>query len=235
MNISVEGLRVEVRDRVAFLTLDRQERRNALSLAMRQAIEQLCAGIDDDPDVDVLVLRAAGPVFCAGADLTEIRELGGALAPTDPGAALRSVGKPVLCAVDGACVTGGLELALSCDLIVASHRARFRDTHAQLGVLPRWGMSALLPRAVGLAKAKQMTLTGEFVDAAEALRIGLVADVVPHDQLDDTVAALAAAIVAGNARAQRAALDLYDRGVGATLDEALDLERVASQAFTLPS
>ena len=89
MDGSVEGLTVEVRDRVEFVTIDREERRNALSVAMRQAIERICADVDDDPDVDVLVLRAIGPVFCAGADLTEIRELGGALPPTDPGAALR--------------------------------------------------------------------------------------------------------------------------------------------------
>ena len=233
MEGSVDGLTIEVRDRVGFITLDRQERRNALSLAMRQAIERICAAVDDEPDVDVLVLHAVGPVFSAGADLTEIRELGGALTPTDPGAALRSVDKPVLCAVGGACVTGGLELALSCDLIVASDRARFRDTHARLGVLPRWGMSALLPRAVGVAKAKEMTLTGAFVEAEEALRIGLVTRLAPHDELDATVEALAAEIVAGNARAQRASLDLYDRGIGLTLAEAVELERVASQGFTL--
>ncbi len=231
MDVSVEGLTVEVRDRVGFVTLDRQERRNALSVAMRQAIERICADVDDDPDVDVLVLRALGPVFCAGADLTEIRELGGSLPSTDPGAALRSVGKPVLCAVGGACVTGGLELALSCDLVVASDRARFRDTHARLGALPRWGLSVLLPRAVGVTKAKEMTLTGAFVDAEEALRVGLVTRVVAHDELDAVVAALAAEIVAGDAPAQRASLDLYERGVGLGPDEAFELERTVGQDF----
>jgi enoyl-CoA hydratase len=227
----VEGLRVEVRDRVGWVTIDRPERRNALSLAARLALEAICTAVDDDDAVDVLVLAAVGPVFCAGADLIEIRELGDALVSTDPGAALRSVGKPVIAAVGGACVTGGLELALSCDLIVASTAARFRDTHARIGVLPRWGMSALLPRAVGIAKAKEMTLTGAFVDADEALRIGLVSRVVAPAELDATVAALAAEIAACDPRAARASLDLYDESSGMPLAAALRAEQAASIAF----
>lgn len=230
---AVEGLRVEVRDRVAVLTIDREERKNALTVAMRQALEVICGAVDDDDEVDVVVLAAVGPVFCAGVDIKEVGELGSAATPTDPGAALRSVAKPVLCAVGGACVSGGLELALSCDLIVASDRARFADTHARLGALPRWGLSALLPRAVGLAKAKEMTITGNFVDAETALGFGLVTRVVPHDQLLEATLALAADIVSNDQRAVRASLDLYDRGAWCSVTEALVLEREIAGAWTV--
>jgi len=198
---------------------------------MRQRLEQLCADVDADDAVDVVVLTAVDPVFCAGADVKEIAQLGSALPPTNPGAALRSVSKPVLAAVNGACVTGGLELALSCDFIVASDRARFADTHARLGVIPRWGMSALLPRAVGIRKAKELTATGAFVDAHEALRIGLVAHVVPHDELAGRALVLATSIAEGEARAIRASLDLYDRGDGRTRSEALELEAEVSRGW----
>jgi enoyl-CoA hydratase len=221
-------LGTDVADRVLTITIDRPDAKNALSLAMRQELERLAAAVDTDDEVDVVVLTAVDPVFSAGADIKEIVALGSALPPTNPGAALRGIDKPVLAAVNGACVTGGLELALSCDLIVASDRARFADTHARLGVLPRWGMSALLPRAVGLAKAKELTATGAFVDAREALRIGLVNAVVPHDELGARVHELGAAIAAGPQPAIRASIELYDRSVGLSLTDALALEAETS-------
>ena len=226
-------LRTEIADRVLTLTIDRPEAKNALTLAMRRQIEGLAREVDDDDAVDVVVLTAVDPVFCAGADIKEIVALGASLTPTNPGAALRSIGKPVIAAVNGACVTGGLELMLSCDIVVASDRARFADTHAKLGALPRWGMSALLPRAVGVAKAKEITATGAFVDAEEALRIGLVHHVVPHDELGTRTRELCAAIVAANQRAVRASINLYDRGNGMSLADALALEAEVGGAWTV--
>jgi enoyl-CoA hydratase len=228
-----ESLRAEVDDRVLTITIDRPEAKNALTLAMRQQLEQLAAEVDTDDAVDVVVLTAVDPVFSAGADIKEIATLGVSLPPTNPGAALRAVAKPLIAAVNGACVTGGLELALSCDFIVASDRARFADTHARLGVLPRWGMSALLPRAVGLAKAKELTATGAFVDADEALRIGLVNAVVSHDELSARAHELAVAIAAGPQPAIRASIDLYDRGVGLSLADALALEADTSTKWVV--
>jgi len=229
----VEGLRTQVADRVLTLTIDRPEAKNALTLAMRQWMEQRAREVDGDDAVDVVVLTAVDPVFSAGADIKEIVALGSSLTPTNPGGALRSIGKPVIAAVNGACVTGGLELVLSCDIAIASDRARFADTHAKLGALPRWGMSALLPRAVGLAKAKEITATGAFVDADEALRIGLVNHVVPHDELATRTRELCAAIIAANQPAVRASIDLYDRGNGMSLDEALALEAEVGAAWTV--
>jgi enoyl-CoA hydratase len=231
--VTVDGLRVETVDRARWITIDRPDAKNALTLAMRQEIERIGRDVDADDTVDVVVLTAVDPLFCAGADIKEINALGPALTPTNPGAALRGIAKPVVAAVNGTCVTGGLELVLSCDMVVASERARFADTHARLGALPRWGMSALLPRAVGLAKAKEITATGAFVDAEEALRIGLVNHVVAHDELLPRTRALVAAIVAGNQPAVRASIDLYDRGNGLTLAEALALEVEVGGAWTV--
>lgn len=229
----VDGLREERHDGVLTLVFDRPPARNALTVAMRQRIEVLCAEVDDDPEVDVIVLTGADPMFCAGADVKEIAALKTALPSTDPGRALRGVAKPVIGAVNGPCVTGGLELALSCDFLVASDRATFADTHARLGVLPRWGMSALLPRAVGVRYAKEMTATGLPIDAAEALRVGLVNRVVPHVELAGQVRELADAIRRTNAPALLASIDAYDRGQSLPFDEALTLEVERSAAWVV--
>lgn len=227
-------LRTDLTDGVLTVTIDRPEAKNALTLAMRRKMERLCRSVDEDDAVAVVVLAAADPVFCAGADIKEIAALGGALPPTNPGAALRGVGKPVICAVNGACVTGGLEIALSCDWIIASERASFADTHARLGVLPRWGMSALLPQAIGVRLAKEMTATGRRMDAAEALRAGLVNAVVPHAELAARVAETARAVAGTDRPALAATLALYDDGAGQPLDLCLTRERERATAWTPP-
>jgi enoyl-CoA hydratase len=129
---------------------------------------------------------------------------------------------PVVCGVNGACVAGGLELALSSSFVVASDRARFADTHARLGAVATWGLTALLPRAVGVRRATEMSLTGDFVDADEALRIGLVNHVVGHEELAAFTAQLASRVTDNPAGAEIAGL--YRRSAGMTLAEALALE-----------
>jgi enoyl-CoA hydratase len=141
----------------------------------------------------------------------------------DPAAALRASVTPTICAVNGACVSGALEIALSCTFAIASDRARFADTHARLNVVAGWGLSALLPRAVGLRKAREMSITGNFVDAEEALRIGLVNHVVAHDELLTRAVALAHDV--SPQPAVREVLRLYARGEGLSLSEALTMER----------
>lgn len=226
-------IRRELEEGVLFVTIDRQEAKNALTLAMRHEIEGLPDEVNEDDDVAVVVLTATEPVFCAGADLKEIAAAGDTMPPTRPGAALRAITKPCFAAVGGACVTGGLELALSCDFIVASDRARFCDTHAKIGVLPRWGMSALLPRRVGLARAKEISLSGRWVDAHEAERIGLVNRVFPHGEWRDRTRALAREI-AGNPRAAvLATRQLLDRGEALSVRDALELEEDVAGAFTV--
>lgn len=225
-------LRREREGDVLVLTIDRQDRKNALTIAMREEIERLPEEVNVDPGVAVVILAATEPVFCAGADLKELAATPDSPA-TRPGAGLRAIEKPTIASVGGACVTGGLELALSCDFILASDRARFADTHARIGVLPRWGMSALLPRRIGLARAKEISLSGRWVDAGEAERIGLVNRVVPHGTLRDETLELARRVAAHPSKAVVATLDLLDRGEGLSLGDALDLEDEVAGAFVV--
>ena len=233
MSESVSGaeelthLRVEDDDGVRVITIDRPDAKNALTLAMRTALIDLVAAADASLDVQAIVITATDPVFSAGVDFKE--RLGGERRPVDwalrpdPAAALRAAITPTICAVNGACVSGGLEIALSCAFVVASERARFADTHARLNVVPGWGLTALLPRAVGLRRAREMSITGNFVEADEALRIGLVNHVVAHDELRARAVALARDVAPQPA--VREVLRLYNRGDGLSLADALALER----------
>lgn len=226
-------IRHHLEDGVLTLTLDRPEAHNALDLAMRRELEELPARYRDT-DVRCLVLTGAGDrTFCAGADLAEIRALGPGLPPTRPTAGLLGFGRPTIAAVNGTCVTGGLELALSCDMILAADTARFADTHAALGVLPRWGMSALLPRRIGTARAMELSLSGRWVDAAEAERIGLVNRVVPAAELPAAVAELAAAVAARPPRVVAATASLLREATAVPLTEAMQREVDLAQGFGL--
>ena len=145
------------------------------------------AECEADDDVDATILTGKDPAFCAGLDLTylagrvERDATSGTVAfPESP---VPPHTKPIIGAVNGAAVTGGLEVALACDFLVASERARFADTHARVGVVPGWRLTVALPEAIGVRRAKEMSATGNFVDAATALNWGLVNHVVPHEEL----------------------------------------------------
>lgn len=209
-------LLVQRQDAVATLTLNRPAARNALSSALVRELQDAMRHLDADDDVAVIVLTGADPAFCAGLDLREI-STGAAdlmrLGSEREGYELASIWprtrKPVIGAINGVAVTGGLELALHCDLLVASERAAFADTHAKVGILPTLGMPVLLSRAVGTALARSMSLTGRFLSAQEALRAGLVTAVVPHADLLDHAHDLAAGIAANHRGAVLALLETY--------------------------
>lgn len=207
-----ELILVETSDRVATITLNRPEARNALSRALTRELAEAVAAADADDAVDVLILTGADPAFSAGVDLKEAGtraegptggvELGrGPLPATD---------KPVIGAINGAAVTGGFELALACDWLIASERAAFADTHARVGVMPGWGLTVLLPEAVGVRRARQMSATGNFVDAQTALAWGLVNEVLAHDDLLPRCRALAADIVSNDQSGVRRMMRTYD-------------------------
>jgi enoyl-CoA hydratase len=219
-----EHLRVDDKDGIRILTIDRPESKNALHGPLRSELCTAAADADHDEGVSVVVLTAVDPVFSAGVDFKQLeRGPGETGSPLDtPASALRAMRKPVICAVNGACVSGALEVALSCSFIVASERARFADTHALLGVVPTWGLTALLPRAVGVRKARQMSITGEFVDASEALRLGLVNHVVPHEQLLSFTFGLAVRVPTTAAVGEM--LGLYARGEDLSPTQALAAE-----------
>jgi enoyl-CoA hydratase len=177
---------VDVDDRVATVTLNRPAARNALNPELLQELPRTIAALDARDEIAAIVLTGADPAFCAGLDLKVLSTTpaeGAALMPPEQRGPLGPHTTPIIGAINGPCVTGGLELALACDFLVASERARFADTHARVGILPGWGLSVLLPAAIGERRARQMSLTGNYVDAPTALAWGLVNEVVEHAAL----------------------------------------------------
>jgi enoyl-CoA hydratase len=214
-------LLIDTQDRVRTLTLNRPQSRNALSSALRTKFFAALRDAETDDAVDVVILTGADPVFCAGLDL---KELGDSTELPDISPQWPPMTKPVIGAINGAAVTGGLELALYCDMLIASERARFADTHARVGLLPTWGLSVRLPQKVGVGMARRMSLTGDYLSAADALRAGLVTEVVPHDQLLPVARQIAASIVGNNQNAVRALLASYHRIDDAATRESLAIE-----------
>lgn len=213
--------------RVTTLTLHRPEARNALNSALMADLARALTEAEADDATDVVVLTGSDPAFCAGLDLRELGSTGSNLRggadaiSLSPFAALWRMTKPVVGAVNGPCVTGGFELALACDLLVASERATFADTHARVGLLPAGGMSTFLPEAIGYRRAKEMSLTGNFLGAHDALGAGLVNHVVPHEDLLPTAHRIAADIAGNDQAAVRALKRLYDENARLSGAEAV--------------
>ena len=196
---------------------------------MDRLVEALHAA-ENDPEVRAVVLTGADPAFCAGVDL---REAGASGLPRDgvidpkasPWWVLHNMTTPVIGAVNGPAITGGLELALQCTFRLASERAVFGDTHARVGVHPGGGLTGLLPQAVGLRKAREMSLTGNFIDAAEAHRLGLVNHVVQHEDLLPNSLRLAGDIAGGDPPTVAALNQTYRDVAALPLGQGLALER----------
>lgn len=211
---------VEVDGAVATVTLNRPEARNALNRDLRKALPSRMSELDADPAVRAIVLTGSDPAFCAGLDLKELAGGGDALRETGATGERRlsrrgpfpEMETPVIGAVNGVAITGGFELALACDYLVASERARFADTHARVGIMPGWGLTVLLPEAIGVRRAKEMSTTGNFLDAETAMTWGLVNHVVPHDELLAFARGLAADIATIEPVAVRRMLRTYDEG-----------------------
>ena len=185
---------------IATLTMNRPEAMNALSIALRAELAAAIRAADADPQVKVIILTGAGTrAFTAGLDLKELGGTPGALgaanpksAENDPVLSMEACRKPIIGAVNGVAITGGFEVALACDVLIAATNARFADTHARVGILPGWGLSQKLSRAIGVMRAKELSLTGNFLDAETAAAWGLVNRVVPPDELLPTARKLAA-------------------------------------------
>jgi enoyl-CoA hydratase/carnithine racemase len=213
---------------VRVLTLNRPEARNALSRNLIRALYTALKESDADESVRAVVLTGAGPAFCAGVDLKEAARDGmdyfAEFKTNSCIAAAAEMRTPILGAINGATFTGGLELALGCDFLVASERAVFADTHARVGILPGGGMTARLPQVVGASMARRLSMTGEVVDAARAERIGLVTEVVAHDQLLSRTVALAAQICEVPGPTMLGLKEIYVRGTFAVIAPALAAE-----------
>ena len=176
----------DVEERIATVTLNRPDARNALSTDVLQRLPEVLRRAEADDDIDVIILTGTDPAFCAGLDLKELGATGGNLGVTSPGrerGPFPHLTKPLIGAINGVAITGGFELALNCDFLIASEQAKFGDTHSRVGVMPGWGLTVLLPQAIGVRRAREMSFTGNFMGATEALAFGLVNHVVDHDEL----------------------------------------------------
>jgi enoyl-CoA hydratase len=227
-NAAENVLLIETAERVRTLTLNRPQSRNALSVALRTQLFAALRAAETDDGVDVVILTGADPVFCAGLDL---KELGNTTELPDISPKWPAMRKPVIGAINGAAVTGGLEIALYCDVLIASEQARFADTHARVGLLPTWGLSVRLPQKVGVGMARRMSLTGDYLSAADALRTGLVTEVVAHDDLLPAARRIAASIVGNNQRAVGALLDSYHRIDAEQTQAGLWIEAESARAW----
>ena len=225
-------------DGVAIVTLNRPDAMNALSTALRAELADAMAAIRDDDSVRAVVLTGAGDrAFTAGLDLKELSDAPNLGAANDqdprsnPCKAIESCAKPVIGAVNGVAVTGGLEVALACTMLIASTNARFADTHALVGIMPGWGLSQKLQRIVGVARAKEMSFSGRFVDAQTAYDWGLVNRVVAPEHLLSEACALAAQIASVERDFLQQYETLMDEGYNMAFDAALAHEVAVSTPF----
>lgn len=225
-------LLVERADGVATVTLNRPEALNALNGELRDALAKTFSELAGDAQVRVAILTGAGRAFTAGIDLKEM----GNARPSDAGAAdygmldaIADFPGPVIGAINGHAITGGFELALACDLLIASENAVFADTHARVGLVPGWGLSQRLPRIVGIGRAKELSFTGNFLPARQALEWGLVNRVVPAEELLPTCQALARDMLSCEPTTLVRYKQAIDRGYALSFGESLDLERKLSR------
>ena len=228
---------IENHGSVALVTMNRPDAYNALNRALSQAIVATFTEIASDPSVHAVVLTGAGKAFCAGVDLKELAENPGVLKDGGMGTespmvrALRDCGKPIIGAINGPAVTGGFELALACDFLYAAEGARFADTHARVGLLPGWGLSQKLGRLIGINRAREASLTGNFIDAETAMTWGLVNKVCSPETLIENSLAAAQQIAESNPQTISAMRSLMNDGDLLSLGEALELEGARGIAY----
>jgi enoyl-CoA hydratase len=228
--MSYQHLLLSVQDRIATLTVNRPDKLNALNAAL---IGELGTAIDElqsRDDVAGIILTGAGRAFVAGADISELANQnavdGKRLARRGQEIFRRFElsAKPTLAAVNGFALGGGCELAMSCQLRLASEAAKFGQPEVKLGLIPGYGGTQRLPRLVGRGRALQLLLTGEMIDAQEAYRIGLVNRVVAADQLIPAATVIIQQMLTNAPLALAACIDMVDRGLEMPLDDALSLE-----------
>lgn len=217
---------------VTTVTMNRPEALNALSAALRNRLTAVFSDLARDSATEVVIFTGAGRAFTVGLDL---KELGGEKATEtvvngDLGKAMLDLGKPIIGAINGYAITGGFELALLCDFMIASEKAAFADTHARVGVVPGWGLSQRLPRLIGINRAKELSLTGNFLHADTAYAWGLVNRVVAAEELMAVAAQLASDIVSTDPVTRNTMREIIDAGWHASLGEGLAIEQGANRA-----
>jgi enoyl-CoA hydratase len=226
---------IEYTGQVAVITLNRADAMNALSKAMSAAIIESFKEVQANQSVRAVVLTANGRAFCAGVDLKELGQRGIRAEEMGGDSGLLSVSAsfevPVIGAINGFAITGGFELALMCDILIASENAKFGDTHVRVGVLPGWGLSQKLPRIIGVQRAKEMSLTGNFIDAPRACDWGLVNRVTSPEDLLPTALGLANDIASCPPEAVKEINQLIDFGWNSTLADGMKEESDRAKVF----
>jgi len=224
-------LLIEKSEGIATLTLNRPQAMNALSTELRGRLKQTFEELKKDPETGVVILTGNGRAFCGGLDLKELSADGIVPVGTpeceadgDFFAKMCEFDRPIIGAINGIAVTGGLEVALCCDILIASSEARFADTHARVGLLPGRGLSQKLARLIGVARAKELSFTGNYLTAEQALNWGLVNRVTSPEGLMPTCRALAKDILSCDPEIVRGYKRLIDQGYATTLSEGLELE-----------
>jgi enoyl-CoA hydratase len=231
-------LLIEKEEGVATLTLNRPQAMNALSRALRAALCDAFVDVARDPEVGVVILTGNGRAFTAGLDLKELggevdgqKDAAAAVTEGDIIATMARCERPIIGAINGFAITGGFEVALACDFLIASTEARFADTHARVGIIPGWGLSQKLSRLVGIGRAKELSLTGNYLSAEQAERWGLVNRVVAPDELLPTCRQLARNMLSCVPEVLRAYKRLIDDGYAETFGAGLRRESEVNRAF----
>ena len=225
-------LRIERDGELATVVLNRPEALNALSNELCDAIVHAFRELAEDDGVRAVILTGEGRAFSAGVDLKELSNPGrkpAEFAPDDMIGAVRDFPGPVIAAVNGFAITGGFELALGCDLIIASREARFADPHARVGILPGWGLSQKLPRLIGIGRAKELSFTGNYLEAEQAAAWGLANRVTSPDELLPTCRALAKDMLSCQPDALRGYKKMIDEGFAMNYGDALRYESRVSR------
>ncbi|MBD3258415.1 enoyl-CoA hydratase [candidate division GN15 bacterium] len=228
-----KNLIVEKKDSVLLITVNRERAMNALNRETVVEMQQLLHYYWTDDSISVVIITGAGKAFVAGADINELADLD-VRSGTDLAAhgqylmkTIQNFPKPVIAAVNGFALGGGCELAIACDIRLASEKAKFGQPEVNLGIIPGYGGTQRLPRLVGKGKAMQLILTGEMIDAAEAHRIGLVQEVYPPDELMDKAMEMAAMIASRGPIAIQTAKECVNRGLDIALSAGCDLEKAS--------
>jgi enoyl-CoA hydratase/carnithine racemase len=222
---------------VATITLNRPQVLNAISTGLLNDLRAALTEAGEDSAIGVIVITGAGRAFSAGVDIKTKDAAGQPVSPKrelalEVIAVIEGLDKAVIAAVNGHCLTGALELATACDIIVAGESAVFGDTHARWGLTPTWGGSQRLPRLIGAQKAKELFFTGDILSATEAERIGIVNRVVADDMLVEEVSAMTAKILANSPETIRIEKSLVNRGLRMTWEDGLALELRESHGRT---
>jgi enoyl-CoA hydratase len=229
-----EPVLFEVEEKVAVITLNRPERKNAINQALLIKLYDYLEEVEKNGNIQVAVLTGNGTTFCSGLDLSVI-VTENLMDPRGDGTDLLDVvkacNKPLIGAINGHAITGGFELALNCDFLIASVNASFRDTHAKIGIHPGWGMTQLLQDAVGRRQAMQMSLSCQPVNAEQALNWGLVNEVVPAEKLMERAKQVAKDISEVNPFMMQKIKSLIDYRKGSTLTQAMVKEKEGFTTF----